>query len=124
EAVSELQSSRGAAVALVGGESGVGKTRLVLELARQRQTQRLQVLTSECSSSAAPEPLQALRRPLQHLADRCRERGLSETERLLGPRGKLLGLYEPALAALPGQQEYPDPVELPAEAARLRLYSY
>jgi predicted ATPase len=123
EALSKLERGSGALV-LIGGESGVGKTRLVLELARQSRLRRIQVLTSECTSVGAPEPLHALRGPLQQVADRCRERGLTETERLLGARGKLLALYEPALAGLPGQEAYPEPVELPAEAARLRLYSY
>jgi tetratricopeptide (TPR) repeat protein len=68
--------------------------------------------------------LQALRGPLVAVADRCRERGLAETERLLGRRGKVLAAYEPALSGLPGQEAYPEPVELPADAARLRLFSY
>jgi hypothetical protein len=65
--------------------------------------------------------LHPLRRPLQAIADRCREQGLAETERLLGHRCKVLALYEPSLGGLPGQERYPEPVELPAEAARSRL---
>jgi serine/threonine protein kinase/tetratricopeptide (TPR) repeat protein len=101
---------------LVGGESGIGKTRLLMELARQRR--RAQVLAGGVDAGA---PLQALRRPLQAIADRCRERGLEETERLLGRRGKLLCLHEPALRGLPGQDAHPEPAELAPEAARLRL---
>jgi predicted ATPase len=36
----------------------------------------------------------------------------------------VLARYEPALAGLPGQGAHPEPVELPPDAARLRLMSY
>jgi serine/threonine protein kinase/predicted ATPase len=126
-----LESGRGGLV-LVGGESGVGKTRLVMELARRAEGLKLRVLAGECLPVGMPEPgkragggqsLHPLRGVLQALADRCRERGEAETRRLLGRRGKVLAEYEPALALLPGQQAYPDPAELPAEAARERLFS-
>jgi predicted ATPase len=126
---------------LLGGESGVGKTRLVMEVASAVQRRGLQVLLGEClpatvggresraenelRAGPAPvssEPLQALLRPLQQVADRCRQGGRAETDRLLGQHGPVLALYEPALAALPGQKDRPPPAELPAEAARLRLF--
>jgi eukaryotic-like serine/threonine-protein kinase len=115
---------------LVEGESGVGKTRLALEIARAATQAAARVLTGECPPptpgvhDTGGGPLEALRRPLQAIADRCRERGRHETDRLLGPRGKLLALYEPALDGLPGQDAYPNPVELGAAASRLRLFSY
>jgi predicted ATPase len=102
------------ALLLIGGESGVGKTRLLVELARLAQSLGIQVL--------AGESVQPLRPVLGAIADRCRERGQPETERLLGPRGKVLALYEPALADLPGAAAWPEPAELPAEAARTRLF--
>src|SRR5262249_23005028 len=40
----------------------------------------------------------------------------------LGRRGPVLALYEPALASLPGQERHDAPAELPADAARLRLF--
>jgi serine/threonine protein kinase/predicted ATPase len=155
---------------LLGGESGVGKSRLALELGRRAERRGMLVLTGEClpagvgrwesgdgteerpgdaadpaqigegaeppgrqpgaspvshpPSPVSSGPLHPLRRPLQAIADRCRGRGLKETERLLGRRGKLLALYEPALSGLPGQEAHPEPVELPAEAARLRLFGF
>jgi predicted ATPase/tRNA A-37 threonylcarbamoyl transferase component Bud32 len=111
---------------LVGGESGVGKTRLALEIARAASNAGVRVLAGEGlpNSARGGGPLEALRRPLQAIADRCRERGRHETDRLLGPRGKLLALYEPALDGLAGQDAYPNPAELTVEAARLRLFSY
>jgi predicted ATPase len=116
-----LESGRGGLV-LLGGESGVGKSRLALELGRCAERRRLRVLSGECLSEGESGPLHPLRRPLQAIADRCRGRGLKETERLLGRHGKLLAPYEPALEGLPGQEAHPEPAELPAEAARLRLY--
>ncbi len=119
-------------VLLIGGERGVGKTRLALELASATARTGLLILTGEARPLAggipgeAPTmaPLQALRRPLQSIADRCRELGFQETNLLLGNRGKILALYEPALEKLPGQELYPEPVDLPPRAARLRLLSY
>jgi predicted ATPase/tRNA A-37 threonylcarbamoyl transferase component Bud32 len=114
---------------LVGGESGIGKTRLALEVAQAARRRGLRVLVGECFGGAAEAgpggsgaPLQALSRPLQQVADECRARGRAETQRLLGTRGPLISAYEPALAGLPGQEDSPQAAELPAEAARLRLF--
>jgi serine/threonine protein kinase/tetratricopeptide (TPR) repeat protein len=115
-----LQAGSGGAV-LIGGESGVGKTRLLMELAQHARRERLLVLNGECLPDGG-SPLEAMRRPLQQVADRCRELGLAEAERLFGLRGKILAPYEPALAALPGQEAHREPAELPPEAARVRLY--
>src|SRR5262249_55514144 len=73
-------------------------------------------------SPIAAAPLQALRRPLQALADRCREGGVQTTWRLLGDPGDLLARYEPALRGLPGQESAVAPPLLPPEASRLRLF--
>src|SRR5439155_8081502 len=110
-------------VVAIGGESGVGKTRLLMELGRRAGRYKPLVLAGECLDTGA-RPLEALRKPLQSVADRCREGGKDETERLLGRRGKVLVQYEAALAGLPGQEAYPEPGELSAGAARLRLFSY
>jgi tetratricopeptide (TPR) repeat protein len=162
ERVQRLREGRGGLV-LVGGESGVGKTHLVQELAREAQRRGLEVFTGECTEGAASaeqqsaseemqstddalraksdetsvaslpagrslrgisNALQPLRGLLQGLADCCRERGAAETQRLLGPRAGVLGLYEPALANLPGQDADLPPAELPPEAARLRVFVY
>jgi serine/threonine protein kinase/tetratricopeptide (TPR) repeat protein len=128
ERVARLESGPGGVV-LLSGESGVGKTRLVLELGRRLAERDVRVLTGECfgpsdstQGSAGTLPLEALRKPLQAIADRCREWGRREAERLVGSRGTVLEAFEPALAGLPGLEKHPPLAELPPEAARLRLF--
>ena len=118
--LSPLLQGRGG-LTFVGGESGVGKSRLVLELVRAASERGAQVLAGEAQALAG-RPLGALCKPLQAIADRCLERGAQETDRLLGPRGPLLARHEPTLADLPGQDRYPAPPELPPDAARQRLF--
>src|SRR5262249_52173705 len=69
ERLTRLQSGSGG-LELIGGGSGVGKTRLVMELARQAKHRKLGVLTGECVPLATVEaagearpsvPLQPLR---------------------------------------------------------------
>ncbi|MBN2383339.1 tetratricopeptide repeat protein [bacterium] len=120
--LSDITHNRGGMV-MVSGESGVGKTRLVQEFALQAQKMKITVLVGECSAEHK-QPLDAFRRPLQMLADQCRERGVAETDRLFGKRGKLLAGYEPSLDGLPGQDNYPEPAYLPSAQARSRLFNY
>ncbi|HEX8705404.1 MAG TPA: AAA family ATPase, partial [Myxococcaceae bacterium] len=117
----------------IGGESGVGKTRLAMELAAEAKVLGLTVIAGECQAfgpalrGAEPvppaAPLHPLRPFLLAVADKCREQGPRGTDQLLGPRGRLLAAYEPTLAELPGQQQYPAPSPLPSDAARRRLLS-
>ena len=112
-------------VALVTGESGVGKTRLALALEREARARAVNVLAGDAATPGATvAPLGPLRAPLRGVADHCRERGPAETARVLGPRAPLLSRYEPSIASLLEVAALPEPPELPAEAARLRLFSY
>jgi len=119
--VARLPDGHGGLV-LVGGESGVGKTRLVLEIARSAIEQGFQVMVGESRDGVA-RPLEPLRAPLQAIADRCKVAGREEVERLVGPRGPLLARYEAGFSDLPGQDAYPDPADLPPDAARERLFA-
>nr|WP_304528723.1 protein kinase [Archangium sp. Cb G35] len=118
----------------IGGGSGVGKTRLALELAREALYRSIPVVTCECipmglsgarvDVSMKASPLHPFRALLAAVADRCRNDGAEETARLLGPRGKVLVAYEPLLDELPGQRELPPPPPLSnADAARARIFS-
>jgi eukaryotic-like serine/threonine-protein kinase len=135
-ALESLEAGRGT-VMLIEGESGAGKTRLAMELLRRARARRMQALASEClppagageaaggmggePTGASAAPLQALRPLLHAVADRCREAGISETERLLGSRAAVLAAYEPALEGLPGLETLPEPPALPPHEAQLRL---
>lgn len=121
------QEGRGARV-FIGGESGVGKTRFVVELANRARARGLLVVVGECMALGArptrdmerSTALHPLRPLLRAVIELC---GSSEptAERVVGPRGKLLAAYEPALLDLPGQGAQPDPPSLSAQAARYRL---
>jgi serine/threonine protein kinase/tetratricopeptide (TPR) repeat protein len=90
----------------VGGESGIGKTRLALEVGRRAAQNKLLVVTGECipvstglygDSSLRSRPFGPFRAFLQAVADRIRARGAAEREKILGPRGPLLAVLEPGL---------------------------
>lgn len=119
--LSGLSSHRGGLV-IIAGESGVGKTRLALELSRLAMNDGLTVLTGSCPEWGAA-PLETLRNPFQAIADRCLEQGELESMRLIGSRGPILEAYFLALENLPGQRELPPPGELPPDQARIRLFS-
>ncbi len=128
--VRSLDANRGG-VTLVVGESGVGKTRFVLELARRAGARRTRVLMGECpppvgAGSAAARPLQPLLKPLRAIADECAAVGAQETERVLLGRQALLETLAScddaelrALAAAASPP--PSGPDVPAEARRARV---
>ena len=127
----ESAANGSGAFVLLGGESGVGKTRLAMELTRFAPITQMRVVTSEASALAvesaaavAPAPLHALRTLLQTVADRCQEGGPDVTTQLLGYRRSVLALYEPLLAHVPSTDGMPPVMPLSAEASRQRLFKY
>lgn len=114
---------------LIGGQSGVGKTRLAMELATSAARRGAHVVVGQCADqrglggnrAVKVAPLQPLRPLLHAIADRCRTLGAAETDRILEDRGPVLSPYAPALAQLAGQHRLAPPPELPADAARFRL---
>ncbi len=133
EAVERLAKRRQGGLVLIHGESGVGKTRIAMELARKATQRSLTVVTGRCltlgasgervKAEVAP-PLHPFRPLLLEAADRAREGGRATAERLFGARAnraKLLAAYEPALLALPGQKEQPALPQVPPEQARKRV---
>ncbi|MBI2571857.1 MAG: AAA family ATPase [Candidatus Schekmanbacteria bacterium] len=120
-------------IVLLGGESGIGKTRLAMELAREASAHHFAVLAGDCQppapGSAAAQhalgrPMQAFVRPLEAMADTCREAGEQVIKRVLGARAAVLGQYQPCLGdLLPGQRRHPPPSELPPDAAARRLFA-
>lgn len=98
----KLAVGRGCTVALVGA-SGAGKTRLAAEIATRAASVGIRVVAGECDPVAVNEavraaPLHPLRPLLRTIADRCREGGRAEADRVLGADGHLLAAYEPAIS--------------------------
>jgi len=120
----------GGAMALLAGESGVGKTRLALELTRTAPQSGFRVITSGAFSvpleqtGTAASPLQTVRPLLRAVADCCQEGGTETTERLLGDRRSVLALYEPLLAEVPASAPLDAIVPLTPDASRQRLFLY
>ncbi|HZO15094.1 MAG TPA: serine/threonine-protein kinase, partial [Polyangiaceae bacterium] len=120
--------SRLGGLVLIGGESGVGKTRLAMELATTAARRGMKVVTGQCVDIAASTEQRGVRAAALHpfrplllaIADRCRSLGFDETERLVADHAPVLAVYEPLFAHVPGPPVGPPP-ELPAEAARTRL---
>lgn len=114
---------------LLAGESGVGKTRIAMELTRSGYTTPMRIVASEVAphaaggaASVAPAALHALKPLLRVVAARCREGGPEVTQRLLGAGRRILCDYEPSLAAFSGDSEESTPIPLPPDAARRRLF--
>lgn len=112
-------------IVLVGGESGVGKTRLALELVHAAGTSKVTAHIGECPARAPGEvagaPLAAFLGVFHEAVDRCVELGAKETARLFEGRVHVLAACAPELAAVPGADEAPQPEALPARATRARL---
>jgi serine/threonine protein kinase/tetratricopeptide (TPR) repeat protein len=117
-------------LALILGESGIGKTFLASEVAQRASIEGIRVITGECvpvapSEGSLPErsgePLHPFRQLLQAMGDRCRQLGAPEVERLFGSHVALLTPYEPGLAEIAGVAGAAEPPPLPTEAARERL---
>ncbi|WP_441289132.1 serine/threonine-protein kinase [Sorangium sp. KYC3313] len=129
-ALERAHEQRQGSLVVVGGESGVGKTRLAVEAAHQAALNRMAVVTGACAAVSAEveregavkaAPLHPFRPLLLAVADRCNELGPAGYDALLGPRGRVLAPHEPSLAQLHGHDRYPEPPELPPDAARYRL---
>lgn len=113
----------------VSGESGVGKTRFVLEAGLEAEELGFRVITGQCQDTprltgegSGGTPLHPLRPLLDRIADRCIEGGAGRTRELLAGRGRLLQPYAPSLRDVPGVRDQPDPAPLAAEEARNRLF--
>lgn len=112
---------------LIGAESGAGKTRIAMEIARALAGE-MRVVTGEClplgagGAAVLGAPLHPFLPLLRMIADECRSQGPGMTEMLLGRRGRVLADYEPTLLGLPEVAEQPPPARLAPEAAQQRLH--
>lgn len=119
----------------IGGVSGVGKTRLALELSSAASRLGMHVVAGECIAIAAGRSgappssglpamgpvLHAVRPVLTAIVDHCRDAGPEEAARIFGEHAAVLAPYEPSLAELPGVDVDTPLPQLEPEAARVRL---
>jgi tetratricopeptide (TPR) repeat protein len=105
---------------LLGGESGVGKTSVVAELARSATLQQLVVVAGECQpiGGGVLHPLVPL---LGRIIDRAVEGGPAMAASLFGHRARVLAAVEPGMSRVAGFAGSPEPDDLPPDAARARL---
>lgn len=103
---------------LIVGESGIGKTRLVNELASRAAARGVDVLEADHAAGDSMHPLRVL---LRALVDRCRARGPRETTRVFGARASVLVALEPEIAMLTELLPIAAPPSLEGDAGRLRL---
>lgn len=114
---------------LIGGESGVGKTRLLNEFMRRLSPFRYSLMAGGCvplaaeSSEALPlaEPLYPIRRAFLSQCDQCRQ-DPDLARRLFGPRTPVLAPYIPDLYGIPGISAEPVPELLSTDETTRRLY--
>jgi tetratricopeptide (TPR) repeat protein len=116
----------------ISGASGVGKTRLAMEVARGAHAHGLRVTTGGCVAIQAEAsarrvkgaPLHPWLPVLRAISDWCVERGPEAIDQVFGHRLPVLAAYEPELREIPGFGELPEPLPLAADAARSRLFRY
>ncbi|MEO1270023.1 MAG: AAA family ATPase, partial [Myxococcota bacterium] len=126
-----LEQGRGGLV-MVGGESGVGKTRLAQELIREARRASVRVWLGYCSNVLGAErredrPLGLFVPILRQIADRCLQQGPAFTAALFRPEDiAILAPYAPYVAQLPmppGRAVVESLAKLPVDSAQLRLFA-
>jgi tetratricopeptide (TPR) repeat protein len=112
-------ASGGSAFVALGGESGIGKTRLANHAALLASRSGAMTLVGECGSTASG-PRHGLRQILVHVADRCAAATPEDARRWLGDRGPVLASEVPTFRAL-AENRPADVAVLSPEASRARL---
>lgn len=114
---------------LLGGESGVGKTRLLNEFVRDSRASTFHIMVGGCvplaaeSAEALPlaEPLYPLRRAFQGQCDKCRS-DAALAKHIFGARTPVLAPYIQDLYGIPGISAEPAPEPLSPDETALRLF--
>jgi predicted ATPase len=111
ESLRKLAGRGEGAVSWIAGESGSGKTRLALEVAKRARQREAIILTAQCAQldatiegqTALAAPLHAFLGPLRAIADECVQRGQEYTQWVFADdRAARLAPFAPFLVHLPG----------------------
>ncbi len=129
DVMEQLPLSRGNIV-LIGGESGIGKTRFLQEIWRKGAHRKLLVLSGECQPHTSGEsdadrtsrtPFGVLQAMFRSVVEQCRTEGEDFCKKIFGERGKILSQFFPVINTLEGLADYPDAPELLPDGARFRV---
>ena len=103
-------------VVFIAAESGAGKTTLAASIGAAAFPLNVEVVMGVCSAGGSP--LHPFRPLLQAIADCCVSEGPESTERLLGPHGRVLGAYEPAVDQVARSIPAASQADIPPDATR------
>ena len=120
-------------IVFVAGESGIGKSRLLMEVTAPAKLQGFFVTAGACESTgAAPrglaagdaDVLQVFRKPLREITDACLEKGADVFKDIKGPVADVLSRYEPRLVELIPEldRSVPHSSDLKGESGRVELF--
>lgn len=107
--------------AVLRGESGTGKTRLLKELAAFSRHHSARLLLGEADPRDCP-PLGLFQKPLRAIADSCIAGGEGVTRAFFGDRLAVIAPFAPCLWELPGAPDAAPAASLPEGLARARLH--
>ncbi|HEY0464655.1 MAG TPA: protein kinase [Polyangiaceae bacterium] len=130
KAIRSLADAHQGSAVYLGGESGVGKTRMIIEAIFEAKRRDVRVVSSQCArldldverGEHDAAPLTAFGPLFLAASDHCRNHP-DDTLRLLHPDGRLLVGFEPSLATVPGFSSLPEIRPVDPTAARNRLQS-
>lgn len=128
-ALASMKAGLGGCI-LLAGESGIGKTRILMEMGRVARQAGFPVLLGECQETTISiqrnqtesGAFQGFQRPVETLIDNIREYGLDEWIGSFGEYGRVLADQFHSLAEILPILQQPKPVELSPQAARDRLF--
>ena len=126
--IDHLQEKKGS-LFLISGESGIGKTRMLMEIYHHFSRSRFYLFSGDCMPVTASghdnpnaSPLYALQRMFSEIADLCQcDDGLFNA--ILKDSARILEDYFLPIKHWVSVKNLPDPPELPPESAQLRLFT-
>jgi len=124
QAVNQCHDGQGSCRVLTG-ESGIGKTRMLMAANALAERNQLKVFRGNCSQpgQGRVSPMRPFRHLIEGIVDHCRTAEPEVVARIVGARAKVLSMYEPLFGEVPGHDDQPEAPPLPPEAAEDRLVS-